>query len=179
MEREVSYLFAGLIYQKKYEHDVEEILSREFGEIFLRSDTIPFNFTEYYVEEMGENLQRKWILFDRVIEMDSIVDTKNKTIMIEKGFFSTGGKRRVNIDPGYVTLSKVVLPTTKDCAHRIYLRDGIYAEITLIFFKGKWTPLKWTYRDYCTEIALEFFEKCRKFIFEKRERDGVDGAKFS
>jgi hypothetical protein len=87
--------------------------------------------------------------------------------VIEKEF-SVDGNRRVNIDPGYITLSKIVLPTTKDCAHRIYLRDGIYAEITLMHYRGAWQPQPWTYPDYRSETAVHFFDNCRRAIIGKK-----------
>ena len=171
MKKDIAYLFTGVIYQKKFEDEYLDVLSREFGEVLMQSDTIPFDFTDYYAGEMGEDLVRKWILFDYRIRQDLIADIKNKTIQIEKGFFSFGGKRKVNIDPGYITPSKIVLPTTKDCAHRIYLRDGIYAEVTLIFFRGVWTPLKWTYRDYCSRTGLDFFKKCREYLMKEKTKE--------
>ncbi len=165
---ECAFLFAGILFHKDAEKTVSERLSKEFGTIALESEVLAFDFTEYYKKEMGEGLLRKWLLFDTKIEQQFIADIKLKTIGIEDEF-KMNGKRRVNIDPGYVTLSKVVLPTTKDCAHRIYLKDGIYAEITLIYRKGTWQPNSWTYRDYCTETALEFFNEARQYIVRKRE----------
>lgn len=163
MERETAFLFTGLIFQKEFEEKIIARLSSEFGEAVLKSEIIPFDFTDYYEREMGNNLLREWVLFDGPIKPEEIADIKHKTILIEKEL-SFEGKRRVNIDPGYFTLSKVVLPTTKDCAHRIYLRDNIFAEVTLIYFKSKWQPMQWTYRDYCTDVAFDFFRKCREYI---------------
>lgn len=163
MERETAFLFTGLIFQKGFEEEIIARLSSEFGKAVLKSEIIPFDFTDYYEKEIGNNLLREWVLFDDPIKPEEIADIKHKTILIEKEL-SFEGKRRVNIDPGYFTLSKVVLPTTKDCAHRIYLRDNIFAEVTLIYFKSKWQPMQWTYRDYCTDGAFDFFRKCREYI---------------
>jgi hypothetical protein len=164
---EHSYLFAGILFHDDLEAEICSKLSSELGSIILESRTIPFDFSSYYDGEMGQGLLRKWVLFDARTEQDRIAHIKRKTIHIEQGL-SVGGKRRANIDPGYVTLSKVVLATTKDCAHRIYLGDGIYAEITLIYYKGTWKPQTWTYRDYCTEAALEFFKKAREYILRRK-----------
>jgi len=166
MEREIALLFTGLIFQKGFGEKVIQRLSPDFGKVLLESDVIPFDFTDYYTKEMGERLLRQWLLFDCSIETDMIADIKKQTILLEKGF-SFDGKRRINIDPGYVTLSKVVLPTTKDFSHRIYLRDNIFAEVTLIYFKGKWQSLQWTYMDYRTDTALTFFEACREYIYSR------------
>lgn len=164
---EQSRLFAGILFHKEMEEKISETLSAKFGALLLESSTIPFDFTQYYHREMGQGLLRKWLLFDAVIEQDRIADIKNATRAVERDF-SIGGNRRVNIDPGYITLSKIVLATTKDCAHRIYLNDGIYAEITLLYHKAAWQPQPWTYPDYITETALEFFSKAREYILCKR-----------
>jgi hypothetical protein len=135
---------------------------------------------------MGEGLSREWILFKDLIKQEMITDIKHKTIKIENEFDTKGKEnicseqssnyvkgrwRRVNIDPGYVTLSRVVLPTTKDCSHRIYLKDDIFAEVTLIYSKGEWQHLKWTYMDYRTEAALSFFGQCREYILTGKTRE--------
>ena len=163
MNKEVAFLFTGLIFQKEVEEKTVRRLSDTFGKVIVKSDTIPFDFTDYYNREMGEGLLREWIFFDCRIRQETIADIKHKTILIEEEF-SKNKKRNVNIDPGYITLSKVVLPTTKDCAHRIYLGNDIYAEVTLIFYKGEWQSQKWTYRDYKTETAISFFNECRQYI---------------
>jgi hypothetical protein len=76
----------------------------------------------------------------------------------------------VNIDPGYLTLSKVVLATTKDYSHRLYLRDGIYAEVTLHYEAGAWRPWPWTYRDYASGQYLDFFERVRESLKQQLHR---------
>ncbi len=168
MKRETSYLFTGLIFRKSSHMKAIERLSEEFGKPIVTSETIAFNFTDYYDDEMGEKLLRKWVLFDYKIEPDTIADIKNNTIGIEEEL-AQEGKRSINIDPGYITLSKVILATTKDNAHRIYLRDGIFAEITLMYVAGAWKAQERTYRDYCTKTAVEFFEKCRTFILKRNK----------
>ncbi len=157
-----------MLYHEHGEESVKQCLTQTFGEILLESRTIPFDFSTYYDEEMGKGLLRKWLLFDNIIPQETIADIKQGTRSIEMKF-SVDGKRRVNIDPGYVTLSKVVLATTKDCSHRLYLCNGIYAEITLIYYKGAWKPQKWTYPDYQSETAMEFFKSCRKAIAENTQ----------
>ena len=163
MKKETAFLFTGLIFQREVEEKAVKRLSNTFGKVIIKSDIIPFDFTDYYNKEMGEGLLREWIFFDCRIKQETIADIKHTTILIEEEF-SQDRKRIVNIDPGYITLSKVVLPTTKDCAHRICLGNDIYAEVTLIFYKGEWQPQKWTYRDYKTETAISFFNECREYI---------------
>jgi hypothetical protein len=167
MNKENAFLFCGLIYQENMYEKAIKRLSDEIGKVILCSEVVDFNFTNYYKEEMGENLLRKWVLFDYRIKPEKIGDIKHKTILIEKDFM-INGKRKINIDPGYITLSKVVLPTTKNYAHRLYLGDDVFAEITLIYAKGQWQPLRWTYRDYRTGTAIKFFEESRKHIVSKK-----------
>jgi hypothetical protein len=92
-----------------------------------------------------------------------MAEVKLRTNTLEREL-SSCGKRAVNIDPGYITLSKAVLATTKNYSHRIYLREGIYAEITLAWEKGTFTPRPWTYPDYRTDTAVSFFNRARKLL---------------
>jgi len=128
----------------------QQELSRAFSEIDLAGDVFPFDFTDYYEEEMGSGLLRRFVAFAGCLDPSTLADTKLRTNAIEESFAeSSGGRmcRRVNLDPGYVTPAKFVLATTKNFAHRVYLRDGIYAEITALFRHGKIVPFEWTYPD--------------------------------
>jgi len=114
---------------------------------------------------MGKELIRQWVSFSQLIKEDEIKDIKLKTIQLEKLLANKDGRRNVNIDPGYVSLSKLVLASTKNYAHRIYLGDGIFAEITLIYRKGMFRPLEWTYPDY--RQNTKFFEEVRSELRSK------------
>ena len=92
-----------------------------FGEIDFMSDRIPFNFTEYYAKEMGPDLFRHFITFERLISMASLPEIKQATNRLEERLASPDGKRRINIDPGYLCLGHVILATTKSYTHRPYL----------------------------------------------------------
>ncbi len=154
-------LIIGLIFQPEYLDPAVKELQKHFGPVSLESEIIPFDTTSYYEPEMGKGLKRRWIAFKNLIEQDKIVEIKLKTNEIERLWMDGG--RKVNIDPGYVTESKLVLATTKNYSHRIYLRDGIYAEVTLIYRKKEgFVPLQWTYPDYTTEVALNFFNRVRE-----------------
>jgi hypothetical protein len=153
---------------------VEEVLEREFGRIILRSETFPFSESDYYNDEMGSPIWRVYFAFDRAIPMDGIAEIKRVSNRLEEEEFSRDGRRGVNIDPGYLTSGKVVLATTKDYGHRVYLRDGIYAEVTLRYSAGEkgFVPWEWTYRDYRREPALRFFNELRALY-----RGGVHGRR--
>ena len=139
-------------------------LKDKYGEVDLESEIIPFDFTDYYEKEMGKNLLRKFVSFVKLIDPGALADVKMNTNALEEKIakdLAGRAARLVNLDPGYVTPSKLVLATAKDFSHRIYLRDGIYAEITLVFREGRFAHFEWTFPDYRTEKYKRFFEKVR------------------
>lgn len=156
-------LFAGLLYCSE---DVLEkalrVLEETFGRIDYISQEIEFTWTNYYAEEMCEKLYRKFVSFEKLIDPGILADIKIKTNEIEQRFTKEDGGRLINIDPGYIALSKLVLASAKDFSHRIYLRDGIYAEVTLRFISGKFTPLDYTYPDYRSDEYHKIFLKIRE-----------------
>jgi len=129
----------------------------------MESSEADWMHSDYYKNELGWPIKRQFILFDHLINPEDITEIKLLTNDMEKEL-SKDSKRRVNIDPGYLTLSKVVLATTKNYAHRIYLRCGIYAEITLIYQKGTFQPHLFTYPDYRDDRAIQFFKKGREVL---------------
>ncbi|MBI2899246.1 MAG: DUF4416 family protein [Planctomycetes bacterium] len=134
-------------------------LEARFGPVDLESGEIPFRFTDYYEAEMGRDLVRKFLSFARPIDPSDLPAIKRWTNELEGP-----PPRRVNLDPGYVTTSKLVLATTKDHAHRVYLADGIHAEVTLIWTKGSFVPREWTYPDYRTPEYVSFFNAVRESL---------------
>ena len=166
-----AMLFAGLLYHPAQNRDrVIELMGEQFGGILLTS--IPFTFTEtdYYSREMGEDLQREFVAFETLIDMDRIVDIKLSTNRMEELYFTRNGNRSVNIDPGYLTSAKVVLATTKDFQHRVYLGRGMYAEVTLRYRKDSFRPWEWTFKDYRREDTIQFFNRMRHLY-----RSGLKG----
>lgn len=143
-------------------------LAQRLGPIDLLSDTFPFNVTDYYEPQMGPNLRRRFVTFQRLIDPGDLADIKRLTNELER---SVAGDvpRPINLDPGTLNGSQLVLASTKPCAHRVYLRDGIYAEVTLLWREGGWVRLPWTYPDYAgptyhaflTAARSGFLEKCR------------------
>ena len=141
-----------------------EPLERQFGPVDLRSGIIPFEFTDYYEKEMGSGLKRQLISFERLIDPAALADAKLFTNGLEAKLAAEspdGPKRRVNIDPGYITEAKLVLASAKNFSHRVCLRDGIYAEVTLHFKDGDWRLWPWTFPDYASEPYLAFFREVR------------------
>ncbi len=163
-----ALLFAGLLYNKRVKRDILfGVLEREFGSIVLQSEPFEFSETDYYCEEMGGDLWRVWVGFDSLIDQDQIVEVKLRSNELEQEFFSTGDRRDANIDTGFITHGKVVLATTKNHQHRIYMRDGIYAEVTLRYRSKTFMPWEWTYPDYRRIEAIKFFNDLRTFYRKK------------
>lgn len=144
----------------------EEELKQLYGPTGLKSDIFDFNFTDYYEEEMGPNLKRKFLSFKNKINPDQLSKIKLQTNELERIFAEKEPfvPRPINLDPGYISPSKLVLATTKDYAHRIYLRDGIYAEVTLIYRNKRFEPLDTTFPDYRTKKYIKFFTRIRNRI---------------
>jgi hypothetical protein len=157
-------LFAGLITNEPaLIEEAGDLLSRKFGAPDIRSDMWDFSFTAYYNKEMGEGLKRKFLAFERLVSIKDTAAIKVFTNKVEERF-SRQGKRRINIDPGYLSIGKLVLLTTKDYYHRIYLGRGIYAEVTLYYKGDSFQPLEWTYPDYKTKEYIDFFNSVRKTL---------------
>ncbi len=132
-----------------------------YGEADLFTDLLPFDFTRYYDEEMGSPLFRRFIAFKELVPQEALADIKVQTNGIEQRY-SRDGCRRVNIDPGILSTDNLVLATTKGCAHRPYLRDGIYADLTLIFRNRSFRALEWTYPDYRQGEVIELMNGLRR-----------------
>jgi len=141
-------------------------LEKRFGKADIQSAVIPFDFTEYYNPEMGQGLKRFWISFEKLIFADELSAIKVFTNSVEDGF-ATDAKRRINIDPGYLNPANVILASTKDFSHRIYLSKGIYGEVTLIYKKEDFTKLPWSYPDYTSPSAKEFLLKARTKLMQQ------------
>ena len=147
----------------------KEIIQTVFSNIDIQSTIVPFDYTDYYRKEMGNNLSRLWVSNEKLVNEQELAEIKLKTNDIEKTLSRKDGSRRINLDPGYLTLSKFVLASTKDYAHRIYIGKGIYGEVTLTYRNRSFQVLEWTYPDYREKTALEFFEKVRnKYIKQLR-----------
>jgi hypothetical protein len=141
-------------------NSVLSILNARFGTPEYTYGPLPFTWTRYYAEEMGENLMKFYFNYPDFMDRSLIVSLKHYTNDLEKSFM-VDGRRRVNIDPGYIARDKLVLATTKDFYHRLYLGDGIYGEVTLHYRRGKYRIFSWTYPDFREPELHSFLEKAR------------------
>ncbi len=168
-------LFVGLIAARTDLFEIAQTeLSEKFGPVDSASMVMPFDFTDYYEDEMGPNLLRKFIGFERLINPKELATAKLSTNDLEERMSEWFGSERriINVDPGYISPSKLVLASTKDFSHRIYLGDGIFAEVTLHFSNKRFNTWPWTYPDYRTEAYRTFFETLRKQYLETLRRVG-------
>ncbi len=166
-------LFASVITREEgvFEEGLED-LRVAFGPVDFVSQRFPFDWTDYYTKEMGKPLFRHFLSFERLIPRSSLPDVKGVTNRLEQKHSSPEGNRRLNIDPGYLCLEHVILATTKAYSHRPYLRDGIYADLTLIYREGSYRPLEWTYPDYRHPEVVSFFNDLRKTYLENLKTGG-------
>jgi hypothetical protein len=154
-------------------------ITRRYGPPDLESALWPFDQTDYYTDEMGSDLQRQFVTLQRLMRPEDLPDVKLEANRIEQEIAEECAAlldvaRPVNIDPGYLDLGKLVLATTKDRAHRIYLDKGIYAEVTLQFANGAWQVTPWTYPDYHQPEYHAFFTRARDRLRELRMAAGLD-----
>ncbi len=171
---EAVKLVASIIFtEREILSKVMEKLSGEYGIIDFISPPLPFLYTDYYCREMGSALERYFVSFETLIRPEFLPDVKLRTNDIERMYSHAGG-RRVNIDPGYISRAHLILATGKGYTHRPYLRDGIYADLTLIYTDKSFQILPWTYPDYRERHFREMFKKIRgKYIFQLKMRDSV------
>jgi hypothetical protein len=158
-------------------------LEQSYGPIDFASDVFPWDTTDYYRAEMGDHLLRKFIAFTHLIPPEELVRIKLETNEKElrlSGAASTDEPRRINLDPGYLDETKLVLASTKNQAHRLYLSQGIYAEVTLLYHHKAFHPFIYTYEDYRWPHTQEFFQKVRKrYLAQLREDKRSDALSSS
>ncbi|MFN3921767.1 MAG: DUF4416 family protein [Caldimicrobium sp.] len=150
---------------------IKPLLEETLGMTVFQSLTYNFSeYTDYYEKEMGCPLWKTFYFFEYFKDPSFLVDLKHLTYQLERETAFEGMKRRINLDPGYLSLSKVVLSTFKDYSHRLYLGRSVYGEVTLIFRESSFQSLPWTYPDYKNEKIIEVFNKARSF-YKERIRD--------
>jgi len=154
-------LIVGIMYcsQEILEHVLAR-LEKKFGK-HVDKIIYPFNFTDYYSDEMGDGLLKMLLVFKRTIDRKSLPSIKLFTNSLEKKL-SADGKRRVNLDPGYMTLHNVVLASAKELPHRVYLGKGIFADVVLNFKHGAFHHSDHTFPDYKSDLVKRFLVKNRK-----------------
>ena len=148
--------------------EIISALEQAFGPIEAASPVLDFPYTDYYDSEMGRRPVRYLLLFRNLVDPSDLAGIKTKTNQMEISFADEKGNRRVNLDPGTLSLANFILATCKDRSHRIPLRDGIYGETTLIYQDHDFQALPWTYAEYRSDevksILRAFRDEYRKML---------------
>lgn len=147
-----------------------ETLQSTFGTVDFLSEIWPFDQTSYYKDQTGEHILRQFVSIEKLIAPGELAGIKHRTNELEQqlaGRLNSDLPRPVNFDPGIIEASKLILATTKNYSHRIYIGKKMYAEVTLIYDKGKWQPLPYTYPDYKEQCYHDFFSKVRVKLVEQ------------
>jgi hypothetical protein len=156
-------LVCGILYhEERWIDPAIEDLQQEFGPIDYRSDPIPFHFTDYYFEEMGEPLFRCFISFEKLFDSATFASIKVTSNSLEEKYTNMAGSRVLNLDPGYLTAAAYIISTSKNYAHRIYLGLGVFAQQELLFERKRIITLDWTYPDYRSFEYQEILRKVRR-----------------
>jgi hypothetical protein len=144
-----------------------ERIRAEWGPVVLESERFEHNETDYYLPTMGSDLRKTFFALQPGGDPTWLVDRKLAANQWEREYareFPASESRPLNLDPGYLTDAKLILATTKDRDHRIYLGRGIFAENTLFFRSGAWCPRDWTYPDYHRADYHQFLTACRDHL---------------
>jgi hypothetical protein len=140
---------------------------KEWGPVALASGRFAFDATDYYEPTMGPGLEKCFLAFERLVDPGVLAERKHETNAWEREYAESAGHaepRPLNLDPGYLTPAKLVLASTKDHAHRIYLARGIFAEVTLYYKDRRWQARDWTFADYRRADYQQFFSECREYL---------------
>jgi hypothetical protein len=163
-------LICGIIsYEERFFEKAEARLVELYGHVDHHSPLFDFNITDYYEKQMGKNLKRKFLSFEKLFQAEKLSEIKLRTNELEEEIRQEYKEnfRVANLDPGYLTPSALVMATAKDFAHRIPLQHGIYAHLELLFSKKGVKVLDWTYPDFKAEEYQIFFRKLRKIYLEQ------------
>lgn len=159
----------------RYDHGhqwAQEKLIELLGPVAMTSEAFQFTETSFYEASMGTELEKRFLAFEKLADPGTLADLKRRTNSLEAEYaseFEYPEQRPLNLDPGYITDAKLVLATTKDRDHRIYLGDGIFAEVTLHYKRSGWSVNRWTYPNYQRPDFHEFFTQCRNYLRAKRQ----------
>lgn len=165
---ELGLLIVGLIFDSRTSFsDLLQSLESRWGEAVFLSPVWDFSqVTDYYAEEMGSSLLRRFVVFDRLIIPVDLIGIKHKAGEIEDTYRREDGGRTVNVDPGFLSGDKLLLASHKNHYHRIYLGEGVFVELTLAFCRGRWRALEWTYPDF-RDIYVDWFTSIREGVRER------------
>ncbi len=167
-------LIVGMLSQSEELFEIAEgDMAKLWDEIDIKSECMPHTFTDYYKSQMGTGLLRKFVSFDKLIDPGDIASIKHKTNELEDKYAKSepgralGVDRCINLDPGYVEPSKLILATTKNFSHRIYIGNSVWAECTLHYRRGKWEGWPYSFPDYSSGCYDQFLSNARDRLVEQ------------
>lgn len=159
-------LFIGILYSdESFLNQAQNMLIKKYGDIDFQTKSMPFDHTSYY-QAIGTKLNKVFYSFKNLINRENIIEIKLFTNKIENKF-TEKNTRRLNIDPGYLTLSNVFLASCKDYFHRVYLGKGIYLENEYKYVNKRYHPWEWTYPDFLKPEYFFFFHEVRKLYMSQ------------
>ena len=150
--------------------EVERLVAETFGRVDSRSDVMDFTFTRYYDKEMGRPIARVLYSIDQLVDPGELAELKIRSNGVEAGCAAPDGRRAINLDPGLLSLTRLILATTKPGAHRIPIGMGIHAEVTLLYQRGAFQPLQWTYPDFQSQVYHQWLQSVRRTYHESLKR---------
>lgn len=169
----VKLFYAILFNDESTLFKAKEKLILSHGDIDLESPVFRFDYTSYYEREMGKEIKRIFYCFKNLIKPDELADIKIRSNEAELSFSDENRQRTINLDPGYMTLAKIVLASAKDNIQRIYIKNGIYEEITLYYKNDTFNAFDWTFPDY-RESYIPFFNSMRNRCKSQLKNGGMN-----
>lgn len=166
---ETEKLVIAIMYttQMQYEAVLKQ-LEKQFGPVDCSMEEYSFSaFSTYYNHEMGGHVLKRMLSFQNYVSPDILPEIKNWSNSIENKY-AIAGNRIVNIDPCLLSHGRFVMATTKSASFRVPLRDGIYAELSLVYSRGRWIPFFWTYADIRSELVTGFLNRVRRIYLSQR-----------
>lgn len=168
----VKYVVGILACDKPSLEAARDAVASQLGPLDLISDIWPFEKTDYYRDQTGPAILRQFVSIEPLADPGELARVKHRTNRIEQELATMLAgpfPRPVNLDPGIIEPSKLVLATTKNYAHRVYIGEKMYAEVTLVFDRGAWCPLPYTYPDYRQQTYFDFFREVRMRLLQQRK----------
>ncbi len=171
----VKFIVGVLAINEEALAEAGKLIARKLGAVESVSEVWPFSSTKYYAKEMSEKLLRQFVSLAELGDPTEVVKLKlscSSAELTDAGERGRGERRAINLDPGYITPAKLVLASTKDYSHRVYLGEGIYGEVTLGYEQGAWRTFAWSYPDYAEGRYHEFFSQVRgRLLQQLREQE--------